>query len=163
MPLTLHRRLRSNPGSAGAVTTKQRQRQSPLEAYYELSFYTLSLVDPTFIHQYIVDAYAAQYPDESTKPITLAFALIGLYLHNEKHFSGREVQRAHIKLAKRKRVWPQFKYPAERGTITVFDVVKARPGRSRDRAINAWSRSVWEAWKELHTTVAALVQSELGD
>ncbi len=65
--------------------------QSEQEAYNELSYYTLSHWDPSFIHQYIVDAYAAQHADEKSKSIKVAFALIGLYLHNEKHYSGKEV------------------------------------------------------------------------
>lgn len=65
--------------------------QSDQEAFNELSYYTLSHGDPAFIHQYIVDAYAAQHADEKSKPITVAFALIGLYLHIEKHYSGKQV------------------------------------------------------------------------
>jgi len=74
------------------------------ELYNELACHTLAHGDPSFIHQYIVDAYAAQHADEKTKPIGLAFALVGLYLHIERHYSGKEVQRAHMKLAKKKKV-----------------------------------------------------------
>jgi hypothetical protein len=31
------------------------------ELYNELAFYTLSHPDPAFLHQHVVDAYAAQY------------------------------------------------------------------------------------------------------
>jgi hypothetical protein len=34
--------------------------------------------DPSFIHQYVVDAFAAQQADEQTKPMKLTFALVGL-------------------------------------------------------------------------------------
>jgi hypothetical protein len=138
------------------------QTRSPLEAYHELSYYTLSLGDPSFIHQHIVDAYAAQYADETTKPITLAFALIGLYLHIERDFTGREVQKVHMRLAQTKKAWPAFGFPLQRGSITVFDVLRAKPGKSRDRAIENWSRSVWEAWRSSHAKVGKLVHSELG-
>ena len=67
----------------------------------------------------IVDAYAAQHADEKSKPITVAFALIGLYLQIEKHYSGKEVQRAHMRLAKKKRQWPVFDFPAHRGNIAL--------------------------------------------
>jgi hypothetical protein len=53
------------------------------EIYNQLSFYTLSLREPEFIHQHLVDAYAASHP-EREKNIRLAFALIGLYLFAEK-------------------------------------------------------------------------------
>ena len=53
------------------------------ELYHELSAYTLSHPDPSFIHQYVVDAFAAQTADENTKPIALTFALVGLYLRQK--------------------------------------------------------------------------------
>src|ERR1700733_15180069 len=77
----------------------------PEDLYHELSCYTLAHPDPSFIHQHIVDAYTAQHADETTKPIALVFALIGLYLHVEKNFTGRQVQRFHRKLAKIRRMW----------------------------------------------------------
>lgn len=132
--------------------------QSEKEAFNELSYYTLSHVDPAFIHQYIVDAYAAQHADEKSKPIKIAFALIGLYLHIEKHYSGKEVQKAHMRLAKKKKQWPLFDLPAHRGNIGVTDVLRAKPGPPRDRAIKEWSASVWGAWSESHAKVADLAQ-----
>ncbi len=47
------------------------------EKYYELSYYTISHPSLSFIHQHIVDAYAAQHADEKTKPIELIPNLIG--------------------------------------------------------------------------------------
>jgi len=132
--------------------------QSEQEAFNELSYYTLSHADPAFIHQYIVDAYAAQHADEKSKPIKIAFALIGLYLHIEKHYSGKEVQKAHMRLAKKKKQWPLFDLPANRGNIGVYNVLGTEPGPPRDRAIKEWSASVWEAWSESHSKVADLAQ-----
>jgi len=130
------------------------------QLYDELSCYTLSLRDPTFIHQYIVDAYAAQHSDEDTKPITIAFALAGLYLHHEKGYSGKEVQRAHMELAKNKKRLPRFEIPKERGEITVADVLGQAPCEDRDKAIERWSASVWEAWKDSHARVANWLKAE---
>jgi hypothetical protein len=65
------------------------------EKYYELSYYTLAHDDPRFIHQHIVDAFAAQTANQDTNPIKVAFALIGLYLYLEKDYTGKEVQLAH--------------------------------------------------------------------
>ena len=48
-------------------------------------------MDPAFIHQHVMDAWAVQTADELTKPIQLTFALVGLYLHVEMAFSGRQV------------------------------------------------------------------------
>jgi len=57
-------------------------------AYNELCCYTLAHGDLSFIHQHVVDSFAAQNADENTKPIKLTFALIGLYLHVENTFQA---------------------------------------------------------------------------
>ncbi len=80
--------------------------RSARDAYDELSAYTLTHTDPAFIHQHVVDAFAAQQADESTKPITLTFALVGLYLQVEKGRTGRRVQLVHMQLAKCKQPRP---------------------------------------------------------
>src|SRR6266540_4157759 len=96
---------------------------SPKEEFNELSFYTLGHSDTVyFIHQHIVDAFQAQTADENTKPISIIFSLIGLYLYIEKMYTGRQVQQAHMKLAQNKKVWPMLDLPKQKGTITVSDV-----------------------------------------
>ena len=131
------------------------------EAYNELSYYTLAHKSQEFIHQYIVDAYAAQHADETSKPIYLAFALAGLYLHNEKHYSGKEVQLAHMQLAKEKKEWPVFKLPTERGAITVHDVLTSPPGTERDKMIQRWSAITWNAFSESRARVIEWLRGEL--
>jgi hypothetical protein len=128
------------------------------EAYHELSAYTLTHGDLNFIHQHVVDAWAAQQAVEGGKPIGLTFALAGLYLHLEKGFSGRRVQRAHMEMARSKRQWPAFAIPAERGTITAIDVMAAPPGPARDRAIDDWCRSVWDAFAPNRSAVEELLR-----
>jgi hypothetical protein len=91
--------------------------------YNELCYYTLAHRDPSFIHQHVVDAFAAQHADEKTKPIKLTFALVGLYLHVEKQFSGKRVQQVHMDLARQKRPWPSFALPSKRGSQTAADVL----------------------------------------
>src|SRR6185436_12792978 len=120
--------------------------------FHELCFYTLAHGHPSFIHQHVVDAYAAQTADESTKPLKVAFALFGLCLHVEHRYTGRQVQQAHMRLARRRRDWPRFPLPAETGSVTVRDVLAAEPGPSRDRAIDAWAASVWAGWKDSHAS-----------
>ena len=117
------------------------------EAYDELCCYTLAHGDPAFIHQHVVDAFAAQNANEQTKPIGLAFALVGLYLHVEQKFSGKKVQAMHMKLGKQGGPWPVFDLPTERGAIHAVDVMAAAPGAERDRAIDAWCVAVWEAFR----------------
>ncbi len=124
-------------------------------AYDEICAYTLSLGDKEFIHQHVVDAYAAQTATPSDKPIGLIFALIGLYLHVEQNYSGKEVQRAHMKLGRQKRKWPQFQLPTERGEISASMVVAAQEGPERDNLIHGWCVSVWHAYAGNHAAIEA--------
>jgi uncharacterized protein DUF5946 len=131
---------------------------SEVDAYHELSAYTLTRGDLTFIHQHVVDAWAAQHAVAGVKPIGLTFALAGLYLHLERGFSGRQVQRAHMEMARRKREWPAFDMPAQRGSMTAIDVMAAPEGPARDKAIDAWCRSVWEAFSANRPAVEAVLR-----
>lgn len=132
--------------------------ESDRDLYHKLSYYTLNHADPGFIHQLIVDAYGAQQANARTKPIRLAFALIGLYLHIEKGYTGKQVQQAHTRLAKDRRTWPTFRLPSKRGDVTVSDVLAAPPGPERDAAIERWSRSVWDAYRDSQAQVAQLLE-----
>ena len=128
------------------------------EASYDgLQCYTLALGDDTFIHQHVVDAWTAQRAHAATKPIALTFALVGLHLHVVEGLSGRQVQRVHMALARRRTAWPAFPLPPDRGAITPRAVMAAPAGPERDRAIDAWCASVWDAYRESHGAVAALV------
>jgi len=102
---------------------------SEQEQYYELSYSTLALQDATFIHQHIVDAYTAQTADTNTKPIGITFSLIGLHLYIDEKYTGKQVQQAHLKLAKKRKDWPSFNLPEQRGDIRVTDVLTALPRR----------------------------------
>ena len=128
------------------------------DANNELCCYTLTHSDPSFIHQQVVDAFAAQNADAHTKPIQLTFALVGLYLHVEKQYTGRQVQRAHMKLAQQKRLWPSFALPDDRGSITAADVLAMPAGAERDQAIHTWCASVWEAYCNSREGVAELLR-----
>ncbi|MEO7503087.1 MAG: DUF5946 family protein [Gemmatimonadaceae bacterium] len=141
----------------------QHSRDSEQEAYDELSAYTLMRGDATFIHQHVVDAFAVQYSDEQTKSIKLTFGLVGLYLKIEKQFSGRQVQLAHMQMARKKHVWPAFEIPADRGSMRPSDVIAAPPGQERDKAIDSWCASVWAPWQSNRPTIASLLeQHEIG-
>ena len=131
---------------------------STRQAYDALCCYTLSLGDEEFLHQHVVDAFAAQDASEDDKPIRLTFALVGLYLHVEHGFTGREVQRAHMKLAATKRDWPRFAAPAERGAITAADVLAVPDGKARDRRIQDWCVAVWRAYSSHREDVRALLR-----
>jgi hypothetical protein len=129
------------------------------EAYDQLCSYTLGLKDAQFVHQHVVDAWTAQHADRDTRPIALSFALVGLYLLAERGFSGREVQRVHTGLARRRESWPVFPLPAARGSITLVEVLETASGAARDAAIRAWCASVWAAYAASHAAVAQLLEA----
>jgi hypothetical protein len=113
-------------------------------AYEELYVYTMGC--PGFILQHVVNAFAVQTASDKNNRIGVVFGLVGLYLHVEKQFSGRDVQKAHMKLASQKRAWPSIDLPEDRGSITAADVLASPAGPERDKAIDAWCRAVWAAF-----------------
>jgi hypothetical protein len=126
------------------------------QLYDEISAFTFSLGDADFIHQLAVDAYAAQHSGEGVKAITTTFAIIGLYLTFEHGYTGREVQKAHMVLARKRRQWPLFQPPSRQSTITVRDVVLNLPDNYRT-AIDGWGKSVWELWKPEQENIKQLL------
>jgi uncharacterized protein DUF5946 len=113
----------------------------------------LGLRNRGFVHQHVVDGWTAQHADDRSKPIAVAFALLGLYLHIEKGYTGREVQRVHMLLGqpdkkdRGRKEWPGFPAPNHRGDTTVVDVMAAAESE-RIAAIEIWCESVWNAWRE---------------
>ena len=130
------------------------------EAYHALAAYTLGLGDVAFIHQHVVDAHAVHTATPADKPIRVAQALVGLFLHVEHGLTGRQVQRVHQVLASRRPRWPTFALPDDRGPITVHDVIAEPPGERRDRAIEDWAASTWSACRHLRGPVLAFLSSQ---
>ena len=124
--------------------------------YHELYVYTMGRQG--FILQHVVDAHMAQTLDASSKPIGSIFALVGLYLHVEKGFSGSQVQQAHMVLGRQKRQWPAVVLPVQRGERTPADVMRASAGAERDAAIDRWCESVWAAYRENRETIVRLLR-----
>lgn len=131
------------------------------DLFDQLCFYTLAKADAEFIHQHGVDAFTAQRADKDTKPIAIVFALAGLYLHLEKGFTGREVQRAHMQMARRRKSWPRLALPRERGPVRVADVIAAGTGAACDAAIEIWCESVWGAYRGCREEIAQILREEL--
>jgi len=126
----------------------------------ELSSYTLLLHDEEFIHQLVVDTYAASHWKPGMKSIMLSFALIGLYLVCEQGYTGKEVQRMHMKLAKEKKSYPVLPLPYATATLTVKDVL-AVPVESRPGMIYEWTQSVWGIWRDQVEEIASLLDREV--
>jgi uncharacterized protein DUF5946 len=126
------------------------------EPYDEVYAYTMGRAG--FILQHVVDAYAAQTASDGSKPIGVIFALVGLYLHVEKQFSGSEVQKVHMRMARQKRPWPAITLPRDRGGMTAADVLAVLEGRERDNAIDEWCRSVWAAFGDSRRIIVDLLR-----
>ena len=100
----------------------------------------------------------ARKPPAATASRSALFALVGLYLHLERAFSGREVQKAHMALGRRKRAWPIVELPDNRGAMTVVDVLAAPAGVERDKAIDDWCESVWTAFRANRPAIVDLLR-----
>ena len=136
---------------------------SSQDLYNELAFYTLALGDPEFIHQHVVDAFAVQNAGPATSPIALIFGLMGLYLHVEKGFTGRQVQRAHMQMARTRKHWtapPML--DRQSASIGIGDVLAAAPGMERNAIIHRWCQAVWQDWQHARPEIAALARDLLG-
>ena len=124
---------------------------------HQLSYYTLAHGDPRFIHQHLVDVYGAQHVRQSRSTIGAAFALAGLFLAVERGFTGRQVQQAHIRMARTSKPWPRFEPPQDVGPLTVADVLAVESGPPRDEKLMAWCARVWSAWSSEHRRVREMV------
>jgi hypothetical protein len=109
--------------------------------------YTVAKQDKEFIHQHAVDAYAAQHAGGTTRNITVAFGLIGLYLALEHGYTGKQVQRAHMRIAMFRKEWLRLEPPLRPASITVTGVL-AVPDREKNAMIHCWMEAVWENWAD---------------
>ncbi len=128
------------------------------ERYHELTAYTLSLGDPDFVHQHVVDAYAAQHSGPAVDGRRTGLALIGLYLYLERGFSGRSVQQAHTRLARRSGPWPPVSVTAPITGLTVDDILATPPGPRRPSLVHEWAVVVWRAWEDRRPDVTVLTR-----
>ena len=146
------------PGCAAALPDNNKGASENYNAsgecealFYELSGYTLSINDPGFIHQYIVDAYGAQHAGVPTNNIRVIFSLAGLYLATEHNYTGRQVQLVHMKIPKQ--IWPDLAPPDVPAPITVADVINTNTEEEKIGMIEKWARSVWESWWQQHNYI----------
>ena len=128
-----------------------------IQAAYD-EVYVYSMGRPGFILQHVVDAFAVQNASDGAPAMGLVFGLVGLYLHVEEQFSGRQIQEAHKTLGRKKRQWPKIHVPQNRGSVTAVDVLSVPAGAERDRAIDDWCRSVWTAFCDNRQTIISLLQ-----
>jgi hypothetical protein len=124
------------------------------ELYGELYSYTLTEATYEFIHQHVVDAYAAQHSGGITKNIATIYALIGLCLMIDHGLTGKQVQKVHMRMPKRK--WEKLDAPTDYKWMTIRDVLEAKNSSERRVLIRQWAISVWDSWGQYHDYIQNL-------
>ena len=132
------------------------------QLFSDLSTYTVAKQDPGFLHQHAVDAYESQHAGGRARNITVVFGLIGLYLALERGFTGRQVQLAHMQIAKARKTWPRMDPPARPAPVTVRDVLNAPEGPQRDVILRRWMISVSESWADQQQWVRKVTDYTMG-
>lgn len=114
-------------------------------------------------HQVCVDAYGGQHVGPDTAPITVSFALNGLYLVLERGFTGIQAREAHGYMANTVDpvTWPRFTPPADVGDITVLDVALASSPQEHIGLVRQWGRAVWAAWSHTHDRISEMTEAQL--
>jgi hypothetical protein len=114
-------------------------------------------------HRLTVDAYAVQHPGaRGPKAITsLGTHLSGLYLVLERDLDGPAATALKNRVAASEPGFAWLNPPGANGALNVKDVLALRKEMRHCEAIEAWARSVWEAWEIHHQTVAGWVEGAL--
>lgn len=118
------------------------------QQYSNLACTTVARQDTAFIHQHVVDAYAAQHAGGKTRNISVVFGLIGLYLALEIGYAGKQVQQAHMQIARVRKDWPRLEPPVNPAGVTVWDVLQAGTEGEKDAMIQKWMAAVWASWAD---------------
>jgi hypothetical protein len=126
--------------------------------YSDLSCYSVSKQDAGFIHQHAADAYAAQHSRGKTRNISVAFGLIGLYLALEKGYTGKQVQQAHMQIARLRKAWPRLEPPVLSAGMTIKDVFQAETDAEKDAMIRRWMEAVWSSWEDRQVWVREMTE-----
>jgi hypothetical protein len=129
-----------------------------LGLFHRLSGIHFDEADPAFIHQVAVDCYGAQHAGGPAKPIAAVFALVGLCLHLEHGFTGKQVQAAHTALGRTQKHWPALPAPTARFPVTVESVVACATASSRTVQLKVWAQATWEAWRGEQMWVRSIVR-----
>jgi hypothetical protein len=131
--------------------------------YGELLAYEYGELGYPECHRLTVDAYAVQHPGHRGHQAiqSLGTHLSGLYLVLERGMDGPQATAFKNRVAAAE---PGFKWlnpPGPGSALTVWDVLDMRREMKHCDAIEAWARSVWQAWELHHSTVRNWVETAL--
>jgi hypothetical protein len=114
------------------------------------------------VHQLTVDAYAVQHAGGAHPDKSVGVHLAGLYFVIERGVAPALVPPLRQKLVDTMDPWPHFHPPEVEWPLTVYDVaVVAGESEPHVAAVRAWSRSVWDAWREHHAAVEGFAAAVL--
>lgn len=126
----------------------------------ELSGFESTVVELGRFHQMTVDSYGAQHAGHPTKPISVAYSLVGLHLALDRKLSGAGIRAAHSLMGKPQPDWPSFDPPPRSYTLTVLDVLEAGAYEGsvagHAAAMLRWAEAVWLTWADHHPAVVDL-------
>jgi hypothetical protein len=104
--------------------------------------------------QLVVDAYACQHPGEPSRRAaqSVGIHLVTLCMVIEHGADPRRGTALHRRLVAQ---WsfPWLLPPAERGALTVADLLDTSGAPEYQLTARAWAESVWEAWEVHHDVV----------
>lgn len=106
-------------------------------------------------HRMTVDAYACQHPGVETPASTksVGIHLLRLCLLFERGLRIEDANQAMVRIATLKQGFRWMAPPGRLGEHTVVDVLAASSVAEHVRRVEAWTRSVWNAWAPHHAEV----------
>ena len=107
------------------------------------------------VHQMTVDAYAVQHAGGRHPDKSVCIHLVGLHLMLVRAVAPMKVPRFLQRLATRPN-WPHLDAPAERASLTVFDVALADSPEIHAQRVRQWASQVWLAWTPHHNAAREL-------
>ncbi len=105
------------------------------------------------VHQFTVDAYAAQHPGEPSRRSiqSVAVHLIGLYQAIDLGWSAEKIIKARKAMSKSDLLW--LDPPPATYAMTILDVAGVQDAQDHARRVRAWAQAVWQHWEAHHATI----------
>jgi hypothetical protein len=106
------------------------------------------------VHTLTVDAYAVQHAGPPHPDKSVSVHLCGLHWRLVEGRPAGQVPRLMKRMADVPREWPHFKPPADRGALTIGDVLPATEPAQHGESVRAWASEVWRTWSAHHAAIA---------
>lgn len=100
------------------------------------------------VHRLTVAAYSLQHPAEHSDRSVAVHLTVLHHAHTAPEGAPGPERRVAARF--RQAPAPHLEPPADRGGLTVSDVVPATTAEEHSRRVRAWAASVWRAWAAHH-------------